>query len=153
VPAVASGAGAHYNRRPASQARSLPLRELGTACSVWGSQIPFPAVRTWTNQLEGRHDMAAYIILGQYSDQGVRSIQETTKRAEAFKKSATKLGVTVKQIFWTLGHYDIVTIAEAPDDETMTALLLSAAKLGNLRTQSLRAFSAEEMGRILGKIA
>jgi uncharacterized protein with GYD domain len=97
--------------------------------------------------------MATYIMLGQFTDQGVRNAKETTKRAEAFKTMAKKMGVTVKEIYWTLGHYDVVTIAEAPDDETVTALLLSAGAQGNLRTQSLRAFSAEAMGRILGKLA
>jgi uncharacterized protein with GYD domain len=97
--------------------------------------------------------MALYVVLGQYSDQGIKSVQDTTKRAEAFKKLATKMGVTVKQIYWTLGHYDVVTVAEAPDDETMTALLLSAGRLGNLRTQSMRAFSAEEIGKIVGKLS
>jgi uncharacterized protein with GYD domain len=96
--------------------------------------------------------MATYIVLGQFTDQGVRNVKETTKRAKSFQAMAQKLGVTVKAIYWTLGPYDVVTVADAPDDESVTALLLSAGALGNLRTQSLRAFSAEEMGRILGKM-
>jgi uncharacterized protein with GYD domain len=97
--------------------------------------------------------MATYIILGQFTEQGIRNIKETTKRAEAFKEMATKMGVKVKEVYWTLGHHDVVTVAEAPDEDTMTALLLSAAKLGNLRTQSMRAFSAKEIGQILGKLS
>jgi uncharacterized protein with GYD domain len=96
--------------------------------------------------------MATYIILGQFSEQGIRSVQKTTERAKTFKEMAKKAGVTVKEIYWTLGHHDVVTIAEAPDEESMTALLLSAAALGNLRTQSLRAFTEREMERILGKM-
>lgn len=65
---------------------------------------------------------------------------------------AKKAGTTVKEIYWTLGQYDLVTVVEAADDISATALLLSAGALGNIRTQSLRAFSADEMGRILGKM-
>jgi uncharacterized protein with GYD domain len=97
--------------------------------------------------------MATYIVLGQFTDQGIRNVKETTKRAQALREMAKKAGVTIKEIYWTLGQHDVVTVAEAADDESVTALLLSAGALGNLRTQSLRAFSAEEMGRILGKMS
>jgi uncharacterized protein with GYD domain len=63
------------------------------------------------------------------------------------------MGVTVKEIYWTLGHHDVVTIAEAPDDESITAFLLAAGGQGNLRTQSMRAFSAAEMDKVLSKLA
>jgi uncharacterized protein with GYD domain len=93
--------------------------------------------------------MATYVVLGQFSDQGLRNVKDTTKRAETFRAMAQKAGITVTAIYWTLGSFDVVSIIEAPDDESATALLLSAGALGNLRTQSLRAFSAEEMARIL----
>jgi uncharacterized protein with GYD domain len=96
--------------------------------------------------------MPTYIVLGQFTDQGIRGVKKTTERAEAIKGLAKKTGVKIKEIYWTLGHLDVVTIAEAPDEESITAMLLSAGAQGNLRTQSLRAFSAEEMGRILDKI-
>ena len=96
--------------------------------------------------------MATYIVLGQFTDQGIRNVRESTKRAEAFKELAKRAGATVKDVYWTLGGYDIVTIVEAPDDAAVTALLLSVGALGNVRTQSLRAFSADEMGRILSKL-
>ena len=92
--------------------------------------------------------MATYIVLGNFTDQGIRSAKDTTKRAEAFKA-----GVKVKEVYWTLGQYDIVTILEAPDEETVTALGLSAGAMGNIRTQTLRAFGNEEIGRILAKMA
>jgi uncharacterized protein with GYD domain len=96
--------------------------------------------------------MATYIVLGNFTDQGIRSVKETTKRAEAFKEMARKAGVKVKEVYWTLGQYDLATIVESPDEETATALGLSACSLGNIRTQTLRAFSAEEMGRIIAKM-
>jgi len=97
--------------------------------------------------------MPTYIVLGQFTDQGVRNVKDTTKRGEALKDMGRKAGVTVKDVYWTLGQYDLATIVEAPDDVSATALLLSVGSLGNIRTQSLRAFSADEMGRILGKMA
>jgi uncharacterized protein with GYD domain len=97
--------------------------------------------------------MPTYIVLGQFTDQGIRNVKETTKRAEAFKGMAKKAGATVKEVYWTLGHYDLATIIEAPDDASATALLLGLGSLGNIRTQSLRAFTPDEMGRILGKMA
>lgn len=97
--------------------------------------------------------MATYIVLGQFTDQGVRHVKDTTKRAESFKQMARKVGVTVKEVYWILGPYDVVTIVEAPDDASVSALLLSAGVLGNVRTQSFRAYSAEEMGPILSKMA
>ena len=97
--------------------------------------------------------MATYIVRGNFTDQGIRAVKDTTKRAEAFKAMAKKAGATVKELYWTLGQFDLMTVVEAPDDATLTALLLSAGALGNLRTQSLRAFSADEMGKIVGKMA
>jgi uncharacterized protein with GYD domain len=97
-------------------------------------------------------NMATYIILGQYTDQGIRNVKETTKRAEALKEMAKRVGATVKEVYWTLGQYDIATVVEAPYDASVSALLLSVGALGNVRTQSLRAFSSDEMGRILGKL-
>jgi uncharacterized protein with GYD domain len=95
--------------------------------------------------------MATYIVLGQFTEHGIKNVKKTTERAKAIKDLAKKCGVTVKEIYWTLGHQDVVTIAEAPDDESATAFFLSAAAQGNLRTQSLRAFSATEMDKILSK--
>jgi len=96
--------------------------------------------------------MGTYIVLGNFTDQGIRGVKDTRKRAEAFKGMAQKVGVKVKELYWTLGQYDIVTIIEAPDEQTATALGLSAGSLGNIRTQTLRAFGSEEIGSILAKI-
>ena len=97
--------------------------------------------------------MPTYIVLGQFTDQGIRNIKETTKRAQALKDMAKKFGATVNAVYWTLGQYDIATIVEAPDDTSVNALLLSIGALGNVKTQTLRAFSADEMGQILGTMA
>jgi uncharacterized protein with GYD domain len=97
--------------------------------------------------------MATYIALASFTDQGIRNVQDTVKRSDAVKKAAKKLGVTMREIFWTLGSYDMVVIFEAPDDATMTALGLTIAKAGNVRTQTMRALSRDDMGGILDKMA
>jgi len=97
--------------------------------------------------------MATYIVLGSFTDQGVRNVKDTTKRAEALRDLGKKFGVTVKDVYWTLGQYDVATVLEAPDDAAITALGLTLGALGNIRTQTLRAFSADEMGKILTKMA
>jgi uncharacterized protein with GYD domain len=96
--------------------------------------------------------MATYVLLMNFTDQGIRKVKDTPKRADAFKDMAKKCGATVKEVFWTLGEYDVVAIVEAPDDISMTALGLSSGALGNVRTQTLRAFTQGEIKTIVGKI-
>lgn len=96
--------------------------------------------------------MATYVVLSNFTDQGIRSVKDTTKRADAYRESAKSAGVTVKDLYWTLGQYDVVTIVEAPDDVAITALGLDLGKAGNVRTQTLRAFSQTEMDAVLGRL-
>ena len=93
--------------------------------------------------------MATYIVLSNFTDQGVRNVKDTTKRSEGVRKAAKKLGVTVEDIYWTLGSHDVVAIFDAPDAETVTALALTLGSGGNVRTQVLRAFDKGEMEAIL----
>ena len=102
---------------------------------------------------ERRWIMATYVLLLTFTDQGVHNAKDTTKRAEAFKSVANKAGGKVKEVYWTLGQYDGVLIIEAPDEATATALALSLSSLGYVQTQTLRAFSAEEVSKILAKMA
>jgi len=96
--------------------------------------------------------MITYVALVKFTDQGIRNAKDTMKRADAFKDMAKKFGVTVKENFWTQGQYDIVTLIEAPDEVSGTALNMSLCALGNVRTQTLRAFSANEMKQIIAKM-
>ena len=94
-----------------------------------------------------------FVCLLKFTDQGVRNIKETSQRAQAFREIAeSKFGVRVKELFWTLGQYDLITIVDAPDEESFTAMALSLSSLGNVSTESLRAFTAEEMYGILSKV-
>lgn len=96
--------------------------------------------------------MAIYIVLNNFTDQGIRNIKDTTKRADTLREMANKFGVTTREIYWTLGSYDIVDIFEAPDDASMAALLASIGAAGNVRTLTLRAFSEADMNGILAKL-
>jgi uncharacterized protein with GYD domain len=96
--------------------------------------------------------MANYILLATYTEQGLKGIKDTIKRTESVRELAKKAGLSMKESYWTLGAYDVVAVFEAPNDETMTAFALSVAKLGNVKTQTLRAFSGEDMKGILAKM-
>jgi uncharacterized protein with GYD domain len=82
--------------------------------------------------------MAKFVVLAGFTDQGIRNVKETVSRAEAFKEMAKKSGVTVKDMYWTLGRYDVIAICEAPDDEAATALSLSVCSRGNVRRLLIR---------------
>ena len=96
--------------------------------------------------------MATYVLLATYTEQGLKGIKDTIKRTEAVRELAKKAGLSMRESYWTLGAFDVVAVFDAPDDETMTAFSLSVAKLGNVKTQTLRAFSANDMGGILAKM-
>lgn len=96
--------------------------------------------------------MATYIALSNFTDQGIRTVKDTTKRADAVKEAASKYGAKMTQIYWTQGQYDLVAIIEAPDDTSATAFALAIGMAGNIRTQTLRAFTKEDMNGILAKL-
>ena len=93
--------------------------------------------------------MPTYIGLVKLTDQGIRNVKETTKRAKSFREMAEKAGVKAREILWTMGRYDIVLVVDAPNDETMSRLTLGLGMMGNAKTETLKAFSAQEMDQIL----
>lgn len=97
--------------------------------------------------------MVRYVILLNFTDQGIRNVKQTIDRAKAFKALAEKQRATLKDLYWTQGRHDLVATMEVPDEQSGMALLLSLGSLGNVRTETLRAFTAEEMGQILSKMA
>ena len=94
--------------------------------------------------------MATYLVLINYTEQGVQKFRDTRKRATAFRSMAEKAGVRVREQFWTLGPYDGALVLEGDDDAAVTGVMLSLASLGNVKTQTLRAFGEAEMDDILG---
>jgi uncharacterized protein with GYD domain len=93
--------------------------------------------------------MPAYISLVNFTEQGARNAKDTVTRARAFEQALQSAGGRKIGIWWTLGQYDLVVIAEAPNDETITQLLLANGIKGNVRTNTLRAFSEDEMEKIV----
>lgn len=96
--------------------------------------------------------MAMYISLFSFTDQGIRNVKETTKRAAAARDLAKKYGATLKEVYWTLGQYDIVAIIEAPDAAQAAAFGMAIGSMGNIRGQTLTAFTAQEVDGMLGKL-
>jgi uncharacterized protein with GYD domain len=96
--------------------------------------------------------MPSYISLVQFTDKGIQAAKETTQRLADWATEVQSKGVSVKQMYWTLGQYDQVCVFEAPDDETAASVLLTADMLGNIRTQTMRAFTTSEMDKILAKL-
>jgi len=97
--------------------------------------------------------MITYIGLLSFTDKGLQSIKDTTKRAAAAKEAGKKHGVNVRDMFWTVGKYDVVCVLEAEDEASMLAFNIGTAQQGNVRSQSLRAFSAAEMDKVLAKLS
>jgi uncharacterized protein with GYD domain len=96
--------------------------------------------------------MPTYISLVQFTDKGIQAAKDTTQRMARWTTKVQSKGVSVKQMYWTLGQYDQVCVFEAPDDETAASVLLAADILGNIRTQTLRAFTTLEMEKILSTV-
>lgn len=95
--------------------------------------------------------MASYITLINWTDQGIKNFKDTVDRYEAAQEAMAAMGVSFKDVYWTVGAYDIVGIVDAPDDETATAALLAVGGQGSIRTATMRAFSADEMKSVIAK--
>lgn len=93
--------------------------------------------------------MTTYVSLINWTEQGITNFRDTTQRAEDFTKLVESSGGTVRELLWTVGEYDIVSIADFPDDETAVAALLQVGSAGNIRSNTLRAFNADQMRGII----
>jgi uncharacterized protein with GYD domain len=96
--------------------------------------------------------MPTYISLINWTDQGIRNSKETVDRANAAKELAQRMGGALTSVYWTVGPYDIVSVTDFPDDESATAFLLAVSAQGNIRTTTLRAYTADEMTGIIGRL-
>jgi uncharacterized protein with GYD domain len=95
--------------------------------------------------------MPTYIALIDWTEQGVARFKDSVDRYEAARSQFEGMGLRFKDIYWTLGGHDLVAIVEAPDGETLAAALLRLSSQGNLRTTTMRAFSADEMRGVISK--
>jgi len=95
--------------------------------------------------------MATYVTLANFTDQGIRNVKDSPDRLAAFRAMAEKAGITIKSVHYTVGAYDVVTVIEG-SDEAVTSALLKLGSLGNIRTQTMRAFSPDEIKAIIKKM-
>ena len=95
--------------------------------------------------------MPSYIVLMNWTDQGVKNFKDSVDRYEAAQAAMGTSGVMFTEVYWTVGQYDLVSIIEAPDDETATAALLALGAQGSVRTTTMRGFRASEMRGIIAK--
>jgi uncharacterized protein with GYD domain len=93
--------------------------------------------------------MATYIILANYTDQGIRDVKQSPKRLDAARELARKLGAEIKDFYLTVGAHDIVLTLDAPDDKTVARFALAVGSLGNVRTTTLKAFTEAEFRDIV----
>ncbi|KAA6183187.1 GYD domain-containing protein [Thiohalocapsa marina] len=93
--------------------------------------------------------MAKYILLGNWTDQGAVNVKETVERARAAREAFAAVGVSAREWFFTMGHYDVVLTVEAPDSATLAKATLALTALGNLRVETLPSFGVDEMDRII----
>ena len=96
--------------------------------------------------------MASYIILINYTEQGIRNIKDSPQRADAARQALRDMGGDMKELYLTMGAYDLVAVAEAPSDDVMAKFALTVGSLGNVRTTTLRAFSEAEYRSIVGSL-
>jgi uncharacterized protein with GYD domain len=96
--------------------------------------------------------MPSYLILFNWTEQGIRNVRDTVDRYDRATELAEKHGVSLEQIYWTVGPYDLAAVAEAPDDESVSAFLLELSSAGNIRTTTLRAYNREEMSNLLQRL-
>jgi uncharacterized protein with GYD domain len=97
--------------------------------------------------------MPTYIVLGNFTDQGIRNVKDSPKREDAFRNLCAKVGAQIKDLYRTMGRYDVAAIIEAPDDVAMSAIAYSLGSAGNVRTETLRAFTRQETDTALKKMA
>lgn len=95
--------------------------------------------------------MNTYIALVTFTAQGLQNVHDSPHRAAAFKTAARKVGVKIREIYWTLGAFDGVIVFDAQSDEAATATMLALSGLGNVHTQTLRTFNAAQFAAILEK--
>jgi uncharacterized protein with GYD domain len=95
--------------------------------------------------------MPTYVILLNFTDEGISTVKETIQRADSAAELAQQHGGNL-QVYWTVGSYDLVAILEAPDDESATAFLLKIGMRGHVRTTTLRAYDRQQMQGIIQRL-
>ncbi len=95
--------------------------------------------------------MARYVVLFNWTDQGIKSFKDSVGRVDAAREALAPVGITIDEIYWTVGPHDLVGILDAPDDETLAAALLTLGAVGNVRTTTMRAFDSAEFASVVAR--
>jgi uncharacterized protein with GYD domain len=95
--------------------------------------------------------MPLYATLLSWTDQGIRDYRNTVQRADGFRAIVEQAGGRVRELLWTMGEYDLVAVMEAPDDAAVTGAMLQLSALGNVRSQTLPGFDADQMADIISR--
>ena len=129
---------------------------LEQSLSAWMGQGPGEScwieVIDFLSALTKEDEMAKYVMLGNWTEQGVRNVKDTVARARGVRELFASMGVNAREFFWTMGQYDVILTFDAPDDETMMRATLAVVMRGNLRTTTLRALGEQEMERVLAEV-
>ena len=96
--------------------------------------------------------MATYLMLLNWTDQGIKNVKESPKRLDAAKKLAKDSGGEFKTFYMTQGSFDLAVVVEMPNDEKLAGFVLKLGSLGNVRTTTLKAYSEDEYRRIIGSL-
>lgn len=134
------------SKNPGNRCREAATVSFALDRKGWQNSV---VIRPIVITLEETVHMETFIVLLDYTPQGVQNIKESPARADAFAANAEALGVSVRDIFWTFGDHDGVLVLTAPDDKAVSTLLLALAQDGNVRTRTLKAYGKEEMQHIV----
>jgi uncharacterized protein with GYD domain len=96
--------------------------------------------------------MPTFMMLLNWTDQGIRSIKDSPKRSQAARDLAKKVGVEIKHLYLTSGDSDLVIFVDAPSGDNVAKFALAVSSLGNVRTRTARAWSAEEYQKIVSEL-
>ena len=96
--------------------------------------------------------MPHYVILWNWTDQGIRTVKDSPDRSASFGAELEKVGGKLVGVYYTMGQYDGVAIVEAPSDETIMSIMLGNASKGNFRSMTLKAFPMSETGKIIERL-
>ena len=97
--------------------------------------------------------MSSYFILANYTDQGIKAVKESPSRLDAARELGQIHDVELKDFYLTMGAYDIIVLADAPNEEALARFILALGSFGNVRTTTVKAFTESEFRSIVGSLS
>ena len=109
-------------------------------------------MKSYMNQYLKEGIMATYLMLLNWTDQGIKNVKESPKRMDAAKKLAKDFGGEIKTVYMTQGSFDLAFVTDMPNDEKVASFVLKLGSLGNVRTTTLKAYSEDDYRNIIGSL-